>query len=272
MRHILSVLLTLAAMAFALPCAAQTANPAPSRFAGWASVIVAGDWRSHTEPIQAFDNARRDLVAGFLKAGFSRADMYDATLRPDVAHPTTATAAVEAITATTQRATRGCLIYFTSHGAPEGMVFGPDRMISPTMMAQLVRNWCPDRPTVLVVSACYSGIFVDGLAAPNRMIITAARRDRTSFGCGAEATYPYFDGCIIETLPTASDFIALANATRACVKRREQAEDLTPGSEPQVSIGSTMQFLAPTLRFTPQAPPGGPPATAAAGGPVRPAG
>jgi hypothetical protein len=55
------------------------------------------------------------------------------------------------------------------------MVFGPDRMISPTMMAQLVRNWCPDRPTVLVVSACYSGIFVDGLAAPNRMILTAAR-------------------------------------------------------------------------------------------------
>lgn len=254
-------------MAIALPCAAQTVSPAPSRFAGWASVIVAGDWRSHTEPIQAFDNARRDLVAGFLKAGFSRADMYDATLRPDVAHPTTATAAVEAITATTQRATRGCLIYFTSHGAPEGMVFGPDRIISPTMMAQLVRNWCPDRPTVLVVSACYSGIFVDGLAAPNRMIITAARRDRTSFGCGAEATYPYFDGCIIETLPTASDFIALANATRACVKRREQAEDLTPGSEPQVSIGANMQFLAPTLRFTPQAPPGGAAATAATADP-----
>lgn len=256
-RHILTVLLSLAAMAFALPCAAQTAAAPASRFAGWASVIVAGDWRGHGQPIQAFDNARRDLVAGFLKAGFSRADMYDATLRPDVPSPTTARAAVDAITATTERATRGCLIYFTSHGAPEGMVFGPDRQINPTMMAQLVRNWCPDRPTVLVVSACFSGIFVDGLAAPNRMIITAARRDRTSFGCGADETYPWFDGCIIETLPTASDFIALANATRACVKRREDAENLTPGSEPQVSIGSTMQLLLPTLRFAAQAPPGG---------------
>ena len=136
-RRILTVLLSLAAMAFALPCAAQTSTsastaPSPaSRFAGWATVIVAGDWRGHGEPIQAFDNARRDLVAGFLKAGFSRADMYDATLRPDVAHPTTAREALDAIAATTTRATKGCLIYFTSHGAPEGMVFGPDREINP---------------------------------------------------------------------------------------------------------------------------------------------
>ncbi len=261
----------LALLAIDLPCAAQTSPPTPGRFAGWASVIVAGDWRGHGQPIQAFDNARRDLVAGFLKAGFSRADMYDATLRPDVAHPTTATAAVEAISATTARATRGCLIYFTSHGTPQGMVFGPDRMIAPTMMAQLVRNWCPDRPTVLVVSACFSGIFVEGLAAPNRMIITASRRDRTSFGCGAEATWPYFDGCIIESLPTAPDFIALANAARACVRRREEVEDLTPASEPQVSIGANMQFLLPTLRFTPQAPPGGA-ATATAAAVAHPAG
>lgn len=259
--RILTVFLGLALLTHALPSAAQTASSAPptappaSRFAGWASVIVAGDWRGHGQPIQAFDNARRDLVAGFLKAGFSRADMYDATLRPDVDHPTTATAAVEAITATTQRATRGCLIYFTSHGAPEGMVLGPDRIISPTMMAQLIRTWCPDRPTVLVVSACFSGVFVDGLAAPNRMILTAARRDRASFGCAADATYPYFDGCVIESLPTAPDFIALANSAKACVQRRETAEDLTPASEPQVSIGATLQLLLPTLRFTPQAPP-----------------
>ena len=262
-RPVLTVVLTLAVLAHALPCdalscAAQTPSSAPGRFAGWASVIVAGDWRAHDEPIQAFDNARRDLVAGFLKAGFSRADMYDASLRPDVAHPTTAREALDAIAATTARATRGCLVYFTSHGAPGGMVFGPDRQIAPTMMAQLLRNWCQDRPTVLVVSACYSGIFVDGLAAPNRMILTAARRDRTSFGCGADATWPYFDGCILESLPTAPDFIALANAARACVRRREAAEALTPASEPQVSIGATMQFLLPTLRFTPQAPAGRP--------------
>lgn len=227
----------------------------PSRFDGWASAIIAADWRTSAgEPIQAFDNARRDLVSGFLAAGFSRADMYDATLRPDVTPVVTGDAAIRGITETAGRAQRGCLLYFTSHGSPEAMVFGQVQRLTPTRMAMMVREICGERPTVVVVSACFSGIFVDSLAAPNRMIMTAARRDRSSFGCSEDAEYPYFDGCVIQTLPTASDFIALANGVRACVKTREEAEGLTPPSEPQVSIGSTMQLLLPTLRFN--RPPG----------------
>lgn len=220
------------------------------RFDGWAAAIVAADWRTRQgDPIQAFDNARRDLTSGFLAAGFSRHDMYDATLRPDVTPVVSAAEAVREIAAKTVQAPRGCLLYFTSHGGPQGMVFGPDRILSPTSVVTLVRQWCQDRPTVVVISACYSGIFVDSLAAPNRMIMTAARRDRSSFGCSEDATYPYFDACVIQTLPTASDFIALANATRACVKGREEAEGLSPASEPQVSIGANLQLLLPTLRF-----------------------
>lgn len=232
---------------------AQT--PPASRFDGWASAIVAADWRtSQGDPIRAFDNARRDLTSGFLAAGFPRADMYDATLRPDVTPVVTAQDAVEGMRSAALRATRGCFLYFTSHGTPEFMVFGPDQRLTPTSMVTLVRELCQARPTVIVISACFSGIFVDSLAAPNRMIMTAARRDRSSFGCSEDATYPYFDGCVISSLPTASDFIALANATRACVKTREEAEGLSPASEPQVSIGATMQLLLPTLRFTHPSP------------------
>ncbi len=240
-----------------LLCAAcATPSFAQSRFDGWASAIIAADWRTSTgEPIQAFDNARRDLVSGFLAAGFSRADMYDATLRPDVAPVVSGDAAIQGIAEAAGRAPRGCLLYFTSHGSPQAMVFGQVQRLTPTRMATMVREICGTRPTVVVVSACFSGIFVDGLAAPNRMIMTAARRDRSSFGCSEDATYPYFDGCVIQSLPTATDFIALANATRACVKTREEAEGLTPASEPQVSIGSEMQLLLPTLRFV-QPPPG----------------
>lgn len=232
------------------PSAAHQATT-QSRFQDWAAVIIAADWRdSEDKPIQAFDNAQRDLTAGFLKAGFDRGALYDATLRPDITTPVSAEAAVTAALDLTARNTRGCLLYFTSHGGPDGMVFGPDQTLSPTGMARLVRDLCGTRPTVLIISACYSGIFVDGLAGLNRMILTAARRDRSSFGCGAEATYPYFDGCVIESLPTSSDFIALANAVRACVKRRETDEGLSPPSEPQVSIGANMQLLLPTLRFS----------------------
>ncbi len=224
--------------------------PAQSRFEGWAAVIIAADWRtSDGRPIEAFDNARRDLASGFQRAGFDPQDMIALSLRPDVKQPVTAAQASEAISALATRATAGCLLYFTSHGSPAGLVFGPDVTISPTAMATRVRAWCGDRPTVVVISACYSGVFVDGLAAPNRMIMTAARRDRSSFGCSEEATYPYFDGCVIQALPDAADFGALAQATRACVSRREREEGLSPPSEPQVQIGAEMQLRLPTLRF-----------------------
>lgn len=227
--------------------AAQTTG----RFDGWAAVIISADWRDHADqPIAAFDNARRDLTQGFISAGFAPEAIYEASLRPDAPHPVSAAAAVAAATALTARQDRGCLVYFTSHGGPDGMVFGADRTLDPTDMARLLRGICGARPTVLVVSACFSGIFVDGLAGPNRMILTAARRDRSSFGCGADAKYPYFDGCIIESLPTATDFIALAQAARTCVGRRETEEHLIPPSEPQLSIGANMQLLLPTLRFT----------------------
>lgn len=247
LQRLIAALMLLAA-ALATPAAAQNAATS-SRFDGWAVAIVAGDWRGGGQPIQAFDNARRDLVQGFLDAGFSRDAMVDYSLRPDVANPTTAQQALAGIADVTRRNTRGCLIYFTSHGSPAGIVFGPDMMLAPVDMARLVRGWCGDRPTVIVISACYSGVFKEALSGPNRIVMTAASRVTSSFGCSADAKYPYFDGCVLESLPNATDFINLAHTTRACVVRRETEENLTPPSEPQFFVGANMQLMGPTLRF-----------------------
>lgn len=220
------------------------------RFDGWATAVIAADWRDGGgQPIEAFDNARRDVARGFLDAGLPRESLVDYSLRPDVADPVTATEALQGVAAATARAPRGCLLYFTSHGSPEGVVFGPDAILAPADMANLVRQWCGARPTVVIVSACYSGIFVNALEAPNRMVLTAASRERTSFGCGAEETYPWFDGCVIETLPAATDFLALAAGTRACVARKEAAAGIAVASEPQLFVGAEMQMRLPTLRF-----------------------
>jgi len=242
-------LLIVGLLAFAGPAAAQ------SRFANWTAAVVAADWRDPDgAPIPAFDNARRDVVQGFLQAGFQRANMVDYSLRPDVPRPTTLATALHGIGEAAARAQDGCLLYFTSHGSPEGMVLGPDAMLEPDMMVNLVRSWCGTRPTVVIVSACYSGIFIEGLRAPNRMILTAASRDRPSFGCGADETYPWFDGCILEALPTAVDFLALAAWARACVARKEAEAAVAWPSQPQLSVGADMQMRLPTLRFT--RPPG----------------
>ena len=220
------------------------------RFDGWATAIIAADWRDGGgQPIDAFDNARRDLVRGFVDAGLPRESLVDYSLRPDVADPVTAAEALRGVAEATSRAPGGCLLYFTSHGTPEAMVFGPDATLAPADMANLVRQWCGARPTVVIVSACYSGIFINALAAPNRMVLTAASRERTSFGCGAGETWPWFDGCVIETLPTAGDFLALAAGTRACVARKEQAAGIETPSEPQLFVGAEMQLRLPTLRF-----------------------
>jgi hypothetical protein len=220
------------------------------RFDGWATAVIAADWRDGGgRPIDAFDNARRDVTRGLLAAGLPRESLVDYSLRPDAAAPVTAAEALAGVTDATRRATRGCLLYFTSHGSPEGMVFGPDATLEPADMAMLVRQWCGTRPTVVIVSACFSGVFVNALAAPNRMVLTAARRDRTSFGCGADETWPWFDGCIVESLPGATDFLALAAAARACVARKEQEAEITTPSEPQLFVGSEMQLRLPTLRF-----------------------
>ncbi len=248
---VLAVLLGFAASAQARSSAAAP----PGRFANWTSAIVAADWRDGANrPIQAFDNARRDLVKGFLAAGFPRANMVDYSLRPDAPQPVAASTVVDGINAAATRGTAGCLLYFTSHGVPTAMVFGEAPRMTPDMMANMVRAACGTRPTVLIVSACYSGIFVNALSASNRMVLTAASRERTSFGCAADETYPWFDGCIIETLPTATDFLALAAGTRACVTRKETERGVSPASEPQLFVGAEMQLRLPTLRFN--RPPG----------------
>ena len=237
--------------ALASPASAQVDRNAVGRLAGWTSAIVAADWRDgRGHPIEAFDNARRDLVKGFLNAGLPRATMVDYSLRPDAPHPATAQTILEGLYGVASEGTAGGLRYFTSHGTPTSMVFGDAPAMTPDMMVNIVRRACGARPTVVIVSACYSGIFVNALAAPNRMVLTAASRERTSFGCGADETYPWFDGCILEALPGATDFLALAAGARACVARKEQEAGVDLPSEPQLFVGAEMQLRLPTLRFS----------------------
>ncbi|MDO1559878.1 C13 family peptidase [Brevundimonas sp. 2R-24] len=248
MPHRLLPLLASLLILFAGPAAART--EAPTDFSDWAVAIVAGDWRSSRgQPIQAFDNAVRDLKSGFIAAGFRPANIDAFTLRPDVPTPVTPQQAAQRLQSVAARATGGCLLYFTSHGSPQGIVFGTGG-VDPRTMAAVVQSLCGQRPTVVVVSACFSGVFIDSLAAPNRMVMTAARRDRSSFGCSEDATHPYFDGCIIQSLPQSGDFLDLAARARRCVAERETAEGLSPPSEPQLRVGAEAQLLLPFLRFS----------------------
>ena len=242
--------LAILAMAFAwgLPAVA-----APSPYADWAAVVVSGDNRAaHVDaPTQAVDNARRDVGRALVGRGFSAANIAEFSVEPG-RHPDTRPGAADladiaaGLRHLTARAGGGCLLYLTSHGSSDGAVLG-DRLAPPRALARILDSICGTRPTVVVISACFSGVFVPALAGPDRLILTAARRDRSSFGCGEADEYPFFDGCILASLPHAADFLAVAREARACVARREREEHMSPASQPQT-------FVGPIFHSTPFAP------------------
>jgi len=237
------------------PAKAEAPLENATRFDDWSSVVLAADWRDgQGKPIEAFDNARRDLSRGLLQIGFPRAHHTSLTLNPTKPDAVTPAEALQQISAISTPRTKGCAIYLTSHGLPSNITFGDTRGLEPADLALLLRQWCGPRPTVLVLSACFSGSFIDALKAPNRMIMTAARRDRTSFGCGEGEVYPWFDACVLESLPQSLHFLDLASQTRACVTRREQEAEVELPSEPQVFIGADMQLRLPLLRFVHSSP------------------
>jgi hypothetical protein len=113
-----------------------------------------------------------------------------------------------------------------------------DDIFSPKNLLQIVNNACGSRPTAIIVSACFSGVFVPVLAGPNRFVLTAARSDRTSFGCGQADRYTFFDECFLSSIAATHDFRDLAIEARRCVAAREKKEDVSPPSDPQVAIGA----------------------------------
>ena len=235
------------------PAMADEAGP----FSDWAAVVVAGDWHAQSgAPSEVFDNARRDIAKSLVQIGFSADNVRQLSVRPERyaktgALPTKPRQLYETLGQLTTKVTGGCLVYITSHGVPEGIVFG-EQLLAPGILAEIINRTCADRPTVAVISACYSGVFVPPLAGSDRMILTAARPDRTSFGCGEADVYTFFDNCFLQEMPKAQGFPALANGVRACVRDRESREGVSPASEPQLFIGP---HLRPVLGLYPFAKP-----------------
>ena len=125
------------------------------------------------------------------------------------------------------------------------------QILPPSLMDQLISDTCGRRPTVVIISACFSGVFVPALADSNRLILTAARPDRSSFGCSESDKYPYFDACMLQVLPTAHDFVALGPAVQACVAQRETETGMHPASEPQFYVGAQLRPILPLMAFEP---------------------
>jgi hypothetical protein len=131
------------------------------------------------------------------------------------------------------------------------------QILPPRLMDQMISSACGERPTIVIISACFSGVFVPALADSNRMILTAARPDRSSFGCSESDKYPYFDACMLKVLPTAHDFVALGPAVQTCVAQKEVETGMRPPSEPQFFVGPGLRPILPLMALRPDGRPSG---------------
>ncbi|MDQ2695575.1 MAG: C13 family peptidase [Pseudomonadota bacterium] len=88
---------------------------------------------------------------------------------------------------------------------------------------------------VIVVSACFSGGFIDPLRDNLSLIITAARADRPSFGCSDDAELTWFGRAFLERALADSDsFVAAFARASALVGAWEAEQDYLP-SQPQIA-------------------------------------
>jgi len=220
-------------------------------YSNWSALLVAGDFRSSIgTPTDAFDNARRAMAQNLTQLGFDPANMAQLSVRPErYGDPSVHLASYEAIhsdlRSLRQDAVDGCLVYITSHGSPGAVSMGENGALTADQLNEILDNNCLTSPTIVIVSACYSGAFAAGdMAQTNRIIMTAARSDRASFGCGEGDRYPYFDACLFQSFPQSSDWIDFARNVRTCVESRERAENLSPPSSPQIFIGEEMREIA----------------------------
>ncbi len=249
-------------LAFAPGSGARAADGASSAspFSDWAAVVVAGDFHAHSgADSEAFDNARKDVAVALQQIGFDGSHLRQFSVRPErypgdhlmLSEPGLIGDQLADMASSAQG---GCLVYFTSHGSPAGVLVG-QRVLSPAGLSRIVDNACGARPTVVIISACFSGVFVPPLSRPDRMVLTAARPDRSSFGCGESDRYPYFDTCMLQTLPKARDFAELGAQVQRCVADKEVATHMAPPSEPQLFIGSQIRPLMPFFTFAHAPPP-----------------
>lgn len=136
-------------------------------------------------------------------------------------------------------------VFMTSHGAEnhDWLVQLGDvtlTQITPDDLLEAYDN-AGIRWRVSVISACYSGGYVDVLAAPTSLTITSARADRTSFGCGADADLTYFGRAYFaEALRDSHDFVEAFGKSARRIADRERAEDFEH-SHPQLSFGADIE-------------------------------
>jgi hypothetical protein len=108
--------------------------------------------------------------------------------------------------------------------------------LTPTALSRMLQD-AGIKWRVIVVSACYSGGFIEPLRDDNTIVITASSAERSSFGCEAGRDFTYFgEAYFRDALSRTRSFTRAFELAKALVAERETKEKLEP-SLPQMWVG-----------------------------------
>ncbi len=218
---------------------AMATAPGDVSAARWHAVLIAGDNNS-----PSFDNGIDALRDKLSARGVRDIRMLTSDPRRN---PSAEVASASNVSSALRNANgaEACLAFITSHGTEAGVVLRQaNGVVRPSALDNALDAGCGTLPTVVVVSACHSGVFLTpAMRQPNRVVLTAAAADRVSFGCGAGDRFTYYDQCLLQQFDAASTWGQLAQATRACVQNLEKSMGIRTPSQPQIFVGSAVANL-----------------------------
>ena len=137
------------------------------------------------------------------------------------------------------------VLFLTSHGSKEHQLvtsFPPFKLnnLKPNTIKKAL-NTAGIKLRIIIISACYSGGFIEPLKDPYTLLITAASADQTSFSCGHDGQYTYFGEAYFEKgLKQKRSFIKAFDIAKKIILEKEKAENLE-SSEPQIWVGSEIE-------------------------------
>jgi tetratricopeptide (TPR) repeat protein len=138
-------------------------------------------------------------------------------------------------------------LILTSHGSHAGLaVKTPTRkeieILSPLdLFAMLERTHVRHR--VVIISACFSGVFIPPLADPDTLVITAADAAHPSFGCRNGNTWTYFGDAFFNTALRRTANLKDAFALASDIIRKREVQNHFDPSNPQIAGGENIERM-----------------------------
>ena len=165
-----------------------------------------------------------------------------------LANPQNFAAAVRAIGGIMNKDRDILVLFMTSHGEQTGFALqvpGKTTELTPQQVAAALDGE-GIKNRVVIVSACFAGIFLPPLANDNTIVLTAADATHTSFGCAPERDWTYFgDAFFRQSLHPGADFATAFDHARVLIQGWEMM-DHDPPSNPQAHFGQALvDKLAP---------------------------